>query len=85
MLGELWEFARCAESLRRLDEYEAFFPEKPRQSLFTRRRVRVHLEDGIFTAWAYLLARRPNAGIVISEGDWRAYRRKLKGAWISKK
>src|SRR5215471_13553431 len=34
VFGELWEIARQADVLRKLDEYEEFFPDQRRHSLF---------------------------------------------------
>ena len=70
--GELYGLSDPDAALRKLDEYEEYFPAEPRRSLFVRRKVPVVLADGSReTAWAYFYNRPVDEARPIPSGNYR--------------
>ncbi len=70
VFGELWVARYSRDALGALDRYEAYFPARPAESLFLRRRVRVRTPDASTTAWAYVLPRVPPHARPLPAGRW---------------
>jgi gamma-glutamylcyclotransferase (GGCT)/AIG2-like uncharacterized protein YtfP len=69
--GELYKLSSPSKQLPILDEVEEFDPKRPRASLFRRRLVQVHLENGLRqTAWAYFFNRTAQKGKLLPHGDY---------------
>jgi gamma-glutamylcyclotransferase (GGCT)/AIG2-like uncharacterized protein YtfP len=72
--GELFELGDPAPVLAALDEIEGYRPEETDTSLYVRRRVPVHLDDGTTAeAWAYFYNAPLGAAPKIPSGDYLAY------------
>lgn len=55
-----------------LDDFEAYAPNRPRESLYLRERTRL-IEPADATAWVYRYNHVPDAAMRIGSGDWRAH------------
>jgi len=77
--GELYRVVPSAagELFRRLDAFERFDANRPSESLFVRRIVRLCWPEE--DAWAYLANRSTGGLPVVESGDWSAYRRRRDG------
>lgn len=72
--GELYELLAPDLIINDLDEYEGYYPKRPKDSLYIRKKVLVHiLDDGTRTAWTYLYNRSPNNLTRIPNGDYLEY------------
>lgn len=53
--GELYQFIKNKSSLlKKLDDYEGYYPKQPSKSLFTRELVTVYLPKKEYEAWVYV-------------------------------
>jgi gamma-glutamylcyclotransferase (GGCT)/AIG2-like uncharacterized protein YtfP len=81
--GELYALRNHEQLLRKLDQYEGFYPAAPQRSLFVRREVMVDVLDREYSSikvWAYLF-NRPLAGAKrIVSGDYGLSRRSHKAS-----
>lgn len=74
VIGELYAI-RGADVLARLDEFEAFDPERPSQSLYLRERTAL-IRPARTEAWLYIYNGSnglPDPSTRIPSGDWRAH------------
>ncbi|MGH9450465.1 MAG: gamma-glutamylcyclotransferase family protein [Terriglobia bacterium] len=70
--GKLYRLSDPERAARVLDEYEEYYPSKPRKSLFIRELVTVTMEDGRRRrAWTYLYNRPVDKAKLIPSGDYR--------------
>ena len=69
--GELYEMLQPVVVLRELDELEGYHPGEHEQSLYTRTRTRVTLEDGgVAHAWTYFYNAPLGRAERIESGDY---------------
>jgi gamma-glutamylcyclotransferase (GGCT)/AIG2-like uncharacterized protein YtfP len=68
--GELWEADYRPGMFRGLDEYEAFFPAHPEQSLFFRTKARVHFGHDTTLAWVYVIDEPSPSAPLVATGRW---------------
>jgi pyruvate carboxylase len=69
--GEVYRLTSPSTQLSILDEVEEFDPKRPRASLFRRRLVEVHLQNGKKeTAWAYFYNRDTRKARLLPHGDY---------------
>lgn len=79
--GEVYRLLDGPEVLRRLDEYEDYRPENPRESLFLRRVTDVQMDDGTsLPAWIYLYNRPIHGLPTIRSGDFVDVEREVRRA-----
>lgn len=72
--GELYLVPDLAGRLPALDRVEWYDPADEGGSLYVRRTVTAHLEDGSTQpAWVYVYNGPPGRGPRVESGDWRAY------------
>lgn len=72
--GEVYEMVHPTIVLRTLDEFEGYRPGEHQQSLYTRRRTRVTLDDGQeVSAWAYFYNAPLGRAERIASGDYLEY------------
>jgi gamma-glutamylcyclotransferase (GGCT)/AIG2-like uncharacterized protein YtfP len=70
--GEVFELPEDRQVLTSLDAYEGFDPNRPKASLFVRKRWPVTLADGNrITCWVYIYNRKPGKARVIASGAYR--------------
>jgi gamma-glutamylcyclotransferase (GGCT)/AIG2-like uncharacterized protein YtfP len=65
--GRLYRI-RDPRVLKPLDDFEAYWPRRPKQSEYLRRPVL--LTEPAVWAWVYVYNRRPPAGSLVPEGPW---------------
>lgn len=76
ILGEVFRLSDDAALLARLDAYEGYAPERPRESVFVRVRRSVALAGGAeLDSWVYAYARDPGDAPRVASGDWLAHAR----------
>ncbi|MCX8169928.1 MAG: gamma-glutamylcyclotransferase [Candidatus Methanomethyliaceae archaeon] len=69
--GRVYEIHNMDKVLPLLDEYEEFYPDKPEDSLFIRKVMRVIMENGEnLRAFVYIYNRSVDRMKVISTGIW---------------
>ena len=71
VIGEIYSLLDL-ETLAKLDEFEGFEPDRPRESLYLRERVELLEPEGC-SAWIYLYNHTPSTGELVATGDWRAH------------
>jgi len=72
--GEVFELSDPESVLAALDEIEGYRPDEPETSLYVRRRVPVHLDDGTTVdAWAYFYNAPLGSAPKIESGDYLEY------------
>ncbi|MDE3199471.1 MAG: gamma-glutamylcyclotransferase [Acidobacteriota bacterium] len=70
--GTVFELNGGEDLLRRLDDYEGFYPHAPAQSLFLRETATVTLADGgELDCWLYLYNHPPGTARLIPSGIYR--------------
>lgn len=75
VLGQVFELPDDPGVLSRLDEYEGFDPNRPKGSLFVRRRCLVTLQKGKkLSCWMYTYNRAPGAAPPVMTGDYSKHR-----------
>ncbi len=76
ILGEVFRLPDDAALLARLDAYEGYAPEGPREGVFVRVRRAVALAvGGGLDCWVYAYSRDPGGAPPVASGDWRAHLR----------
>lgn len=69
--GEVYRLLDPVEAIRRMDRYEGFVPEDPRDCEFRRERARVVLDSGVcFEVWIYYYNLAIDALMEIPAGDY---------------
>lgn len=75
--GEMYKLTSPSKQLTILDEIEEFDPKRPRASLFRRRLIEVHLNNGQKQkAWAYFFNHSPRKGRLLPHGDYSLARKR---------
>jgi gamma-glutamylcyclotransferase (GGCT)/AIG2-like uncharacterized protein YtfP len=60
------------EVIRLLDDFEGYFTDRPRESLYLREEI-VLTRPSDVKAWAYVYNEVPDASTRVVSGDWRAH------------
>ena len=69
--GELVELPADKTTLDALDRYEEFYPSRPQESLFVRKKVKIRLANGRkVEGWMYVYNRNPGNAPVIKGGNY---------------
>jgi gamma-glutamylcyclotransferase (GGCT)/AIG2-like uncharacterized protein YtfP len=53
IFGSIYEVPDDENILRKLDEYEGFHPQTPKESLYLRKKIKVYINDKTLTSWIY--------------------------------
>jgi len=73
VLGELFK-VKHPDALRLLDDYEAFYPNDRKRSLFVRQEMR--LVEPPISCWVYLYNHAPGGHPLVGSGSWTEYLRR---------
>jgi len=73
VVGELYELEH-PDALRLLDDYEAFYPNNSRRSLFIRQRMR--LAEPAIECWVYFYNQPLTGHTKVANGNWTDYLRR---------
>jgi gamma-glutamylcyclotransferase (GGCT)/AIG2-like uncharacterized protein YtfP len=77
--GEVYEISDCDVIFKKLDKYEEFNANNPKESLFVRKKINVFLDDGKnATATVYLYNCNTKDPKVIPDGKWRNHTHSIK-------
>lgn len=71
VVGELYSVL-APEAFARLDAFEGYEPDRPRESLYLRERIELLVPRGQH-AWLYVYNHVPDAHARVPDGDWRAH------------
>jgi gamma-glutamylcyclotransferase (GGCT)/AIG2-like uncharacterized protein YtfP len=75
VVGQVFELPDDPGVLSRLDEYEGFDRNRPKGSLFLRKRCLVTLQNGKkLSCWMYTYNRAPGAAPAVTTGDYSKHR-----------